>query len=72
LTLPLRYPLSLNQEVIKLEYTIKELADLAGVSNRTLRYYDEIDLLSPKRINQSGYRIYGSAQADFILPGTGY
>ncbi|MDI3537529.1 MAG: hypothetical protein PWR12_1855 [Eubacteriaceae bacterium] len=64
MTLPLRYPLSLNQEVIKLEYTIKELADLAGVSNRTLRYYDEIDLLSPERINQSGYRIYGSAQVD--------
>ncbi|WKY46270.1 MerR family transcriptional regulator [Eubacteriaceae bacterium ES2] len=47
-----------------MEYTIKELADLAGVSNRTLRYYDEIDLLSPQRINQSGYRIYGSAQVN--------
>lgn len=25
-----------------MEYTIKRLADLAGISTRTLRYYDEI------------------------------
>ena len=30
-------------------YSIKELADLSGVSTRTLRYYDEIGLLTPKR-----------------------
>lgn len=27
-------------------YTTKELADLAGVSSRTLRYYDQIDCSS--------------------------
>lgn len=42
-----------------LEYTIIKLSRLAGVSTRTLRYYDEIKLLSPCRINSSGYRIYG-------------
>ncbi|HZG72489.1 MAG TPA: MerR family transcriptional regulator [Chondromyces sp.] len=42
-----------------MEYTIKKLAELAGVSTRTLRYYDEINLLKPARINSSGYRIYG-------------
>ncbi|WKY47475.1 MerR family transcriptional regulator [Eubacteriaceae bacterium ES3] len=47
-----------------MEYTIKELADLAGVSTRTLRYYDEIALLSPCRLNQSGYRIYSSNEVD--------
>lgn len=47
-----------------MEYTIKELADLAGVSTRTLRYYDEIGLLKPARINESGYRIYGQAEVD--------
>ena len=42
-----------------MEYTVKQLGDLAGVSGRTLRYYDQIDLLKPSTINQSGYRIYG-------------
>ncbi len=47
-----------------MEYTIKELADLADVSTRTLRYYDEIGLLKPSRTNESGYRIYGQAEVD--------
>ena len=29
--------------------TIKEIAELTGVSARTLRYYDEIEKLSQKR-----------------------
>lgn len=52
------------QEVITLEYTIQKLGQLAGVSTRTLRYYDEIDILKPARINSSGYRIYGEAEVD--------
>lgn len=47
-----------------MEYTIKKLGDLAGISTRTLRYYDEIGLLIPSRINSSGYRIYGQSQID--------
>lgn len=47
-----------------MEYTISKLAKLAGVSSRTLRYYDEIDLLKPSRINSSGYRIYGQNEVD--------
>lgn len=42
-----------------MEYTVNKLALLSGVSKRTLRYYDEIGLLKPARINSSGYRIYG-------------
>lgn len=49
-----------------MEYTIKGLTDLAGVSTRTLRYYDEIGLLKPKRINESGYRIYGPKEVDTL------
>lgn len=30
-------------------YTINELAKLANVSSRTLRYYDQIGLLKAKR-----------------------
>jgi len=41
-----------------MKYSIKKLAELAGVSTRTLRYYDEIDLLKPSFINEKNYRIY--------------
>lgn len=47
-----------------MEYSIKKLSEMAGVSSRTLRYYDTIDLLKPKRINSSGYRIYGKNEVD--------
>lgn len=46
------------------EYTVQKLARLAGVSARTLRYYDNIGLLKPGRVNSSGYRIYGGEQVD--------
>ncbi len=47
-----------------MEYTVQKLGKLAGISTRTLRYYDEIDLLKPARINSSGYRIYGKEEVD--------
>lgn len=47
-----------------MEYTVQKLGELAGISPRTLRYYDEIGLLKPARINSSGYRIYGSSEVD--------
>jgi MerR family transcriptional regulator, thiopeptide resistance regulator len=40
-------------------YTVKQLADLAGVSNRTLHYYDQIGLLTPDAHGENGYRFYG-------------
>jgi DNA-binding transcriptional MerR regulator len=46
------------------EYTINKLAQLAGVSTRTLRYYDKLGLLRPARISSSGYRIYGPREVD--------
>jgi DNA-binding transcriptional MerR regulator len=39
-------------------YTIKQLANLAGVSVRTLHYYDEIGLLKPTSVGANGYRHY--------------
>lgn len=49
-----------------MEYTIKKLSLIAGISRRTLRYYDEINLLKPKRINSSGYRIYGEDEINLL------
>ncbi|MDF2543179.1 MAG: MerR family transcriptional regulator [Herbinix sp.] len=47
-----------------MEYTVQKLGKLAGISTRTLRYYDEIGILKPARINSSGYRIYGQDEVD--------
>ncbi len=47
-----------------MEYTVQKLSQMAGISSRTLRYYDEIDLLKPARINSSGYRIYGAKEVE--------
>lgn len=49
-----------------MEYTIKKLAEMAGISTRTLRYYDEIGLLKPCRVSSSGYRIYGEKEVDVL------
>ena len=47
-----------------MESTVQNLGKLAGISTRTLRYYDEIGILKPARINSSGYRIYGQGEVD--------
>jgi len=50
--------------VLRMEYTINKLAKMAGVSTRTLRYYDECGLLTPRRTSANGYRVYGQAEID--------
>lgn len=37
---------------------VKEVAELVGISVRTLHHYDHIGLLKPETIADSGYRIY--------------
>ena len=49
-----------------MEYTISKLAKLSGVSTRTLRYYDELRLLEPKRVSSSNYRIYGQNELELL------
>lgn len=49
-----------------MEYTVQKLSKLSGISTRTLRYYDEIGILKPGRINSSGYRIYGQSEVDIL------
>jgi len=39
--------------------TVKRLSQLAGVTPRTLHYYDEIGLLEPETVGANGYRYYG-------------
>lgn len=49
-----------------MEYSISELSKLAGVSARTLRYYDETGLLKPSRISDTGYRYYGEGEVAIL------
>lgn len=43
-------------------YSVKQLAELAGVSIRTLHHYDQIGLLTPANKTESGYRYYGKVE----------
>ncbi|MFJ4172961.1 MerR family transcriptional regulator [Microbacterium sp. NPDC089696] len=40
------------------DWSIQEIARLAGTTSRTLRHYDDIGLLAPTRIAHNGYRHY--------------
>lgn len=40
------------------DWSIQDIARLAGTTSRTLRHYDDIGLLKPSRIGANGYRYY--------------
>jgi DNA-binding transcriptional MerR regulator len=41
-----------------MKYTVQQLAKIAGITTRTLHYYDEIGLLQPSFVAHNGYRYY--------------
>ncbi|MTI46326.1 MerR family transcriptional regulator [Sporosalibacterium faouarense] len=41
-------------------YKVKDVADLVGISVRTLHHYDQIDLLKPESVTAAGYRLYSN------------
>ena len=43
---------------------VSELAQLSGLTVRTLQYYDRIGLLKPKKDPVNGYRLYSQAEID--------
>ena len=43
-------------------YTVKAVADMAGVTIRALHHYDALGLVKPSSVSPSGYRLY-SAEA---------
>jgi DNA-binding transcriptional MerR regulator len=43
------------------DWSIQEIAKVAGTTSRTLRHYDDIGLLAPARIGSNGYRYYDEA-----------
>ena len=48
----------MSNEEAPTDWSIQEVAALAGTTSRTLRHYDAIGLLEPSRIAANGYRHY--------------
>lgn len=45
---------------------VKEVADLVGISVRTLHHYDEIGLLIPEETTEAGYRVYSDENLETL------
>lgn len=53
----------MNDNWIRNDLTIGEVAEILDIPAKMLRYWDEIDLLKPHSINEmNGYRYYSSSQ----------
>lgn len=49
-----------------MQRTVKEVAELAGISVRTLHHYDEIGLLPPSSTSAAGYRLYSDDDLEML------
>lgn len=47
-----------GEYVMKEYWKVGEIATLTGLTIRTIRYYDEIELFSPSEYTESGHRLY--------------
>lgn len=45
---------------------VKEVAELVGISVRTLHHYDEIGLLTPDETTEAGYRVYSDENLETL------
>lgn len=43
-----------------MEYKIKEIAELFGLSKQMIRYYEQCGVIHPKRVAENNYRIYNA------------
>jgi DNA-binding transcriptional MerR regulator len=53
-----------EDEDVMTNYSVNELANLSGVTPRTLRYYDKVGLLVPMRKGTGDYRVYTEEDVD--------
>lgn len=47
-------------------FTVNEVSKIAGISVRTLQYYDKIGLLPPSGFTDSGYRLYDEGSLELL------
>lgn len=45
---------------------VKEVAELVGISVRTLHHYDQIGLLTPEKRTDFGYRLYTDSDLETL------
>ena len=45
-------------------YKVKQVADMVGISVRTLHHYDHIGLLGPRSVSPTGYRYYSDRELE--------
>lgn len=45
-------------------YTVREVAQLTGVTVKTLHHYHKIGLLNPGEVTEVGYRLYGTKELE--------
>jgi DNA-binding transcriptional MerR regulator len=55
-----------NDEGRTAKMRVKEVADLVGISVRTLHHYDEIGLLIPEETTEAGYRVYSERNLETL------
>ncbi len=53
---------------MKGHWKVGEVTELAGLTIRTLRYYDQICLFSPSQYTESGHRLYTKADLERLQP----
>jgi MerR family transcriptional regulator, thiopeptide resistance regulator len=56
-----RTDVGITSEGTAVSYTVGQVADLAGVTIRTLHHYGQIGLLEPEERSPTGYRRYGES-----------
>jgi len=49
-----------------MKYTVSKLAKIAGISVRTLHFYDEVGILKPIRSSKNGYRYYTDKELNLL------
>ncbi len=52
--------------MMKRALKIGELARLAGVTTKTIRFYERKQILPPARRSQNGYRLYGQEAVEML------
>ena len=52
------------REMDEKAYTVKQVAQLAGVTVKALHHYDALGLLRPASVSPAGYRLYGRKELE--------
>src|SRR5581483_4989440 len=59
-----RHTVPCPPEAMAMGHTVKVVAEMAGVSVRTLHHYDRIGLLRPAATTRAGHRLYSDADLE--------